>query len=219
MEEIALSHIITAESEKIQFAIDEARKKPGCNLCSVLKVNKSVDDLLDKVNDIQILLKSKLRIAARFVPDIDPPCPPDPPIPPPPKPCTSVFLVADEYCWRQDMTLRLDTIKHCANRVKLGRHGCDKVILLPPGKTYKITFELDIKKTTAGSISVEMALGYGNTNVRIKEYKGTEPHFKIQDTQIWETSGAWQDHFLAIRLRLPEAARVTKGKIMVTECY
>ena len=52
MEEMALSHIITAESEKIQFAIDQARENPGCGICTVLKANRSVESLLDKANDM-----------------------------------------------------------------------------------------------------------------------------------------------------------------------
>ena len=66
MEEAALSHIINAEGEKIQFALANKCR----DLDQVIAVNKSVSDLLERVFDLQLLLKSKLSITRSMM---DPP--------------------------------------------------------------------------------------------------------------------------------------------------
>lgn len=59
MEEAALSHIINAEGEKIQFALSDKCR----DLDQVIAANESVTDLLERVFDLQLVLKSKLRLA------------------------------------------------------------------------------------------------------------------------------------------------------------
>ena len=63
MEEAALSHIINAEGEKIQFALTNKCR----DLAQVVAVNDSVADLLERVFDLQLVLKSKLRLAKSFI--------------------------------------------------------------------------------------------------------------------------------------------------------
>jgi cell fate (sporulation/competence/biofilm development) regulator YlbF (YheA/YmcA/DUF963 family) len=64
MEELALSHILNAEGEKIQFIL--------ANKCTsaqqVLQVNESVSSLIDRITDLQIILKSKMRLVKEFTP-------------------------------------------------------------------------------------------------------------------------------------------------------
>ena len=61
MEELALSHILNAEGEKLQYILGTL---PGTKPCAcpqdVLAVNKSVTSLLDVVAQNQMLLKGKL---------------------------------------------------------------------------------------------------------------------------------------------------------------
>ena len=61
MEELALSHILNAEGEKLQYILGTL---PGTKPCAgpqeVLAVNKSIAALLEAVAQNQILLKSKL---------------------------------------------------------------------------------------------------------------------------------------------------------------
>ena len=86
MEELALSHIINAEGEKLQYILGTL---PGTKPCAgpqdVLAVNKSVSSLLDVVAQNQMLLKSKLEKVLEVYPL--PPPPPPPPPPCKPKPC------------------------------------------------------------------------------------------------------------------------------------
>ena len=91
MEELALSHIINAEGEKLQYILGTL---PGARPCAgpqdVLEVNKSVASLLDVVAQNQMLLKNKLEKVLEACPPPAPPCPPScgpetcpPPCPPP----------------------------------------------------------------------------------------------------------------------------------------
>ena len=70
MEELALSHIINAEGEKLQYILGTL---PGAKPCAtpqdVLVVNKSVASLLDVVAQNQMLLKNKLEKNFGTVPD------------------------------------------------------------------------------------------------------------------------------------------------------
>lgn len=87
MEELALSHIINAEGEKLQYILGAL---PGSAPCAapqdVLAVNKSVASLLDVVAQNQMLLKSKLERVLEACPPPAAPCPPPcrPPVCPPP---------------------------------------------------------------------------------------------------------------------------------------
>ena len=93
MEELALSHILNAEGEKLQYILGTL---PGAKPCAspqdVLAVNKSVAALVEAVTQNQILLQNKLSHVLEFCPlPPSPPCPPapcPPPCPPPPCPCS-----------------------------------------------------------------------------------------------------------------------------------
>jgi len=83
-EETALSLLITAESKKIEYVLACARAK-GCSereLCMILEVNNSVNSMMGRITDIQIILKNKLALVTGLF--LRPPCPPIPPSPPPP---------------------------------------------------------------------------------------------------------------------------------------
>ena len=86
LEEVALSHIINAEGEKIQHIL----KQVPCgghpaDLQDILAVNQSVATLLEMVLQNQMILKNKLDKVLEYLPK--PPRPPEPPYPPyPPGP-------------------------------------------------------------------------------------------------------------------------------------
>lgn len=85
MEEVALSHIINAEGEKIQYVLGtlekSSDKKPEVD--EVLKVNQSVTNLLDSVSQYQMILKNKMDKTIHALSEICP-GPPKPPCPPGP---------------------------------------------------------------------------------------------------------------------------------------
>ena len=69
MEELALSHILNAEGEKLQYILGTL---PGTSPCAcphdVLAVNKSVTALVEAVTQNQMLLKNKLAQVLEFCP-------------------------------------------------------------------------------------------------------------------------------------------------------
>lgn len=87
MEELALSHILNAEGEKLQYILGTL---PGPSPCAcpqdVLDVNKSVTALVEAVTENQILLKNKLAQVLEFCPH---PPPPPPVCKPEPAPCSA----------------------------------------------------------------------------------------------------------------------------------
>ena len=89
MEELALSHILNAEGEKLQYILGTL---PGMEPCAcpheVLSINKSVTALLEAVTQNQMLLKNKLERALEACPHpCPPPCKPEPGPHPAPPPC------------------------------------------------------------------------------------------------------------------------------------
>lgn len=83
MEELALSHIMNAEGEKLQYVLGTLPGQPcGCATPKeILAVNRSISDLLEKVAYNQILLKGKLREVLDAKALCRPPEPPCPPMP------------------------------------------------------------------------------------------------------------------------------------------
>lgn len=88
MEELALSHIVNAEGEKLQYVLGTlpGSCKPCASTQEILAVNQSAAALLDTVMQSQMLLKGKLEKALEAggrKPAPEPPCPPDHPCEPP----------------------------------------------------------------------------------------------------------------------------------------
>ncbi len=96
MEELALSHILNAGGEHLQFILGTL---PGVSSKDVLAAHKSITALIEAVTHNQMLLKNKLDHVLEFVPrppeptqpafPVQPPSPsqptqPTPPAPPPP---------------------------------------------------------------------------------------------------------------------------------------
>ncbi len=69
LEELALSHIINAEGEKIQFILNELQENVGSgdSLDNVLAVNKSVESLMDALMQNQVFLKNKMERVLDFI--------------------------------------------------------------------------------------------------------------------------------------------------------
>lgn len=66
LEETAISHILNAEGEKLQKAISL-----NCDQKDLLKVNKSVEDMIDKITNLEIVLKSKLDLIKPILDNCD----------------------------------------------------------------------------------------------------------------------------------------------------
>lgn len=66
LEETAISHILNAEGEKLQKAISL-----NCDQKDLLKVNKSVEDMVEKITSLEMVLKSKLDLIKPILDDCD----------------------------------------------------------------------------------------------------------------------------------------------------
>ncbi|MGN0389079.1 MAG: hypothetical protein ACI4ER_09685 [Suilimivivens sp.] len=66
LEETAISHILNAEGEKLQKAI-----AIGCNQKELIEINKSVEDMIDKITSLEIVLKSKLDLILPLLDECD----------------------------------------------------------------------------------------------------------------------------------------------------
>lgn len=69
LEETAISHILNAEGEKLQKAISLS-----CENKDLLKINKSVEDMVDKITSLEIVLKSKLDLIKPIIDDCECDC-------------------------------------------------------------------------------------------------------------------------------------------------
>ena len=67
LEEAAISHILNAEGEKLQKAIS----MHSCSQKDLIEVNKSVEDMVDKITSLEIVLKSKLDLIKPILDDCD----------------------------------------------------------------------------------------------------------------------------------------------------
>ncbi|MEG2014246.1 MAG: hypothetical protein RR086_00800 [Clostridia bacterium] len=89
LEQTALSHILNAEGEKIQKALTLTN-----NVDTLLKVNCSVRETIERITELEIILLNKLRESEYC--SHCPPCPPrpcPPPFPPkPPRPCCKPYI-------------------------------------------------------------------------------------------------------------------------------
>ena len=184
MEELALSHILNAEGEKLQYILGTL---PGTEPCAcpheVLSINKSVTALLEAVTQNQMLLKNKLERALEACPHpCPPPCKPEPgphPAPPPckpepgPHPCPPPCN--PEACFKSALQLegqRRDLLwkqGYCLPWRPLMRRGAELRwneqnpghIFLNPGKAYVVQYTLNISTAylaeEAGTIILKQA--------------------------------------------------------------
>ena len=67
LEETAISHILNAEGEKLQKAIS----MHNCNQKDLLEINKSVGDMVEKITNLEMVLKAKLDLIKPILDDCE----------------------------------------------------------------------------------------------------------------------------------------------------
>ena len=65
LEEAAISHILNAEGEKIQKVLS----LHSCDCTDILEVNKSVQETIDKITQLEVVLKAKLDLIVPLLED------------------------------------------------------------------------------------------------------------------------------------------------------
>ena len=166
MEELALSHILNAEGEKLQYILGTL---PGASPCTcpqdVLAVNKSVAALVEAVTQNQMLLKNKLEKVLEFCPPPPPPCKPEPaPCPPPcppqgsdpcpapcPDPCKTrsceksslqLSVQRERMIWKPDCRLPWRSCS-CSGKDICWEGRTPVRVQLKPGKAYMVQYTLN----------------------------------------------------------------------------
>ena len=214
MEEIALSRILNAEADKIQFAI-EYIKNHKCDPTILLKINESADSLIGQINDMQIILKSKLKLVLDIIERDCPPTPPHPPRPPkppePPKPRSfeKGEFVAANVCWRK--TLNLALIEKSYDKIRLHNN----MIFLPKNKKYVMDLHLKLVNPISLDISVDVTLFDSKKimfckTLKPKDLKG----MGIINESIGLSTGG-SDCFVSIKLDCTESIKVEDGFVKV----
>lgn len=176
MEELALSHIVNAEGEKLQYILGTLPGGPRtcASTQEVLVVNKSVKELLDTVLQGQMLLKGKLEKALEAggcTPEPAPPCPcgPDsscesccstgPFCPCCRKSAIQLASRCNGFSWDNSFLLPWKC---------LGQEGCgirwdektSALVGLDPAKAYAVNYTINVRnpcsRSGAGSVSIRL---------------------------------------------------------------
>lgn len=157
MEELALSHILNAEGEKLQYILGTL--PGGQKICAspqeVLAVNKSVTQLLDTVMQSQMLLKGKLEKALEaggHAPTPEPPpCPGGPPCGSPSCRKSAIHLVCqcDGFSWDNGFLLSWK----CRERKGCGIRWTEErpaFVDLDSEKTYGLDYTINVRGPYCG---------------------------------------------------------------------
>lgn len=64
LEEAAIAHILNAEGEKLQKVISME-----CDHKNLIEINKSVEDMVDKITALELVLKAKLELVTPILHD------------------------------------------------------------------------------------------------------------------------------------------------------
>jgi hypothetical protein len=146
MEELALSHIMNAEGEKLQYVL---KKMESCDdscdnkysIKELLLVNKSITDLLDSVSQNQMLLKSKMN---RALDALDDKCQEHGNFSPPYcKKCSASFET-DCKKWHHNSALNWNTERLHGECVRIVPNKSCEIEVLKAGR-YMLNISLNLK--------------------------------------------------------------------------
>lgn len=153
MEELALSHIVNAEGEKLQYVLGTlpGGRKPCASTQEILAVNKSAAEVLDTVMQSQMLLKGKLEKALEaggHTPCLcGPACPEGPPCGG--SPCgqkSAIQLVSrcNGFSWDDGFLLSWKCQGHRGCGIRWNEES-PALVELEPGKTYGVNYTINIR--------------------------------------------------------------------------
>ena len=218
MEEMALSHILNAEGEKIQYAVAHIDTRECCSSFEMLMaVNNGVSEVIEQITNLQFILKGKLKLVSEIIPKQGPhpkPCPPCP------KKCTAEFTAINKKCWHSGTTLAMEDTTKCHTNIKLKHKDCNYYILIPQGGNYKITLELELKNHRPCPIVIEILLQDKNMNTILsRKITGDEhkPRIDLSDSFAWEVPESHGEHFVSVKLISDKSVDVTGGRITIKQ--
>lgn len=209
MEEVALSKLITAESEKVKAVTAFG------NADDIIAVNNSVASTMDKIAELQKILKEKLAIATSYLPPSPEPQP-DPPDPPVPS-CISIFKTENPYTWYDDRSLQLVEDKKCDNGLQMICRKCDAIIILPSGKEMEMQFDLNAKSRSNCQAYIDFKFYKEGLLVKQKRLLTKSVKGKIQASRMisYQTPAGGEENYLKISLVSPQQLNYVSAKLSV----
>lgn len=224
LEEVALSHIMNAEGEKIQHILNQT----GCgdyaaNLNNVLAVNKSVTNLLEVVLQNQMILKNKMERVLEYLPE--PPCPPDRPCPPMPDCATfeccsvkmpvcfcvvpKVYRCNEPLLWSRENICRDAITDPC---------GCPE-IQLPAAGSFLVSFYAEFEGAACCCNEAELLIfceGTDPTRIKIAPNRCPCRPGLFEQTVI-QTPCAHTPCRASVFVRAPQGMRIKQGHLILTK--
>ncbi len=177
MEERALSHIIDAEGEKLQYILGKLEGDCSPHACAneVLEVNKSVAKMLDIVMQNQLLLKNKLATALEadccpsegcLPPECprppEPPCRPERPPCPPQKGVMQLTGRCSPFLWKCGCPIEWTCRCRKGGGIRWSEQS-PSLVRLDPRRTYLVSYTVNICDVlpveASGRICVESTAG------------------------------------------------------------
>lgn len=161
MEELALSHIVNAEGEKLQYILGTlpGSRRPCASTQEILAVNQSAASLLDTVMQSQMLLKGKLEKALEASgrkPMPEPPCSPDHPCRPPcgcssgcRKSALHLLSRCDGFSWNNGYLLSWKCQGQRGGDISLNEEN-PTLVNLDPGKAYALNYAVNVRGPYCG---------------------------------------------------------------------
>ena len=150
-EELALSHIVNAEGEKLQYILGTlpGRHRPCASTQDILAVNQSAAEVLDTVIQSQKLLKGKLESALEACGHQ--------PAPEPPwtcEPCrqkSAIHLVSQcgGFYWDNGFLMSWKCQGHRGQGILWNEENPARVNL-DPGKTYALNYAINVRGSECG---------------------------------------------------------------------
>lgn len=243
MEELALSHIINAEGEKLQYilgTLDEKRcgKSPDVN--QLLCVNESISNLLEMVSQNQMLLKNKMDKVLQAIPGC--PCPPGPIGPPGPPGetgpqgppgsvciccpcrCNAVFKGAYKCeIWKSGCAIPWNNGNVKGNCIRRDSCNHDKIIIDSKGR-YMISLLINVKAKSYCPCDISVSLQMFNSQ-HWSDVFIFKDHIRCDDTVITiQTSGIIIDaakhagtSYLRVSLVSPEQLKIEDAMFNIVQ--
>jgi len=211
MEEMAISHILEAESEKINYII-EATKNSG-DITNLIAVNDSVNEVLKSIIKLQAILKTKLEVATNYVPPT-----------PTPMPFPRLEITPGSIINQGDTPYMEEPCNTCPcsnqpnqSGISIVQKDCETRILLPQGKTLDIQLALTAENRTTHSTKLQAEFRSGESlyHTQPLEASGRNVSFS-QIIRHTPPIGSTQTT-MALRVMTPEKLHNVNGSVTFME--
>lgn len=224
MEELALSHIMNAEGEKLQYVLGTLNGSPNkqANIDDLLLINKSIKCMLDSIAQNQLILKGKMECAVETLKECGfcktestdstgqcTPC------------CAMAFSGCPEQCWNSEQPLKWKHSKCTEHGSVCLSDNCEK-IKLKKNKCYSISFSVNLCSTDCNNLSISVR------TCGCKILDRFIYHAPICDDKIFtasasgifiETCSCNCPTDLMLILLSPTAVKVSQSSIFITELF